>query len=105
MRDELFLEIVSRHSVAFPLRFDFDTEAASDVAHPCSHLTLGYVQGYRIPVSGGLTPRWFTEFVLRNFYQTARHDVLGGLLAHRFEFDSTITDNERRLMHVMVPAH
>jgi hypothetical protein len=105
LRDELFLEIVSRHIVAFPLRFDFDTEAATDIAHPCSHLTLGDAQGCRIPVSGGLTPRWFTEFVLRNFYQTARHDFLGGLPAHRFEFEPTITDNERRLMHVVVPAH
>ncbi|RBB36777.1 DUF2290 domain-containing protein [Burkholderia reimsis] len=104
LRDELFLEIVSRHIVAFPLRFDFDTQAAADVAHPQSHLTLGDVQGCRIPVTGGLSPRWFAEFILRNFYQTAKHDLLHDLPAHRFEFEPTITDNERRLMHMVVPA-
>jgi hypothetical protein len=105
LRDELFIEIVSRHIVAFPLRFDFDAQSAADVAHPYSHLTLGDVQGCRIPVTGGLTPRWFTEFILRNFYQTAKHDFLGGLPAHRAGFESTITDNERQLMHVVVPPH
>ncbi|WP_223270570.1 DUF2290 domain-containing protein [Ralstonia pseudosolanacearum] len=104
LRDDLFLDIVSRRIVPFPLRFDFDIHAAQDVAHPFSHLTLGDVQGCRIPVSGGLTPRWFTEFILRNFYQTNAHDFVGGLPAHRLAFEPTITDNERRLMHVVVPA-
>nr|WP_186079138.1 DUF2290 domain-containing protein [Burkholderia gladioli] len=58
----------------------------------------------RFPVTGGLTPRWFTEFVLRNFYQSAKHDFLGGLSAHRIGFESTITNSKRELMHVVVPA-
>ncbi|KHK54197.1 hypothetical protein PI87_16390 [Ralstonia sp. A12] len=104
MRDDLFLEIVSRRIVPFPLRFDFDVKAAKDVQHPFSHLTLGDVRGCRIPVSAGLTPRWFTEFILRNFYQTGTHDFVGGLPEHRFAFDQTITNNERQLIHMVVPA-
>lgn len=104
LRDDLFLEIVSRRIVPFPLRFDFDAHAAKDIDHPISHLTLGDVRGCRIPVSSGLTPRWFIEFILRNFYQTGSHDFVGGLPGHRLAFDASITDNERQLMHMMVPA-
>lgn len=104
LRDELFIDIVSRRVVPFPLRFDFDEVASADVAHPCSHLTLGDAKGCRIPVSSGLTPRWFAEFVLRNFYQTDKRDFVRELPGHRFTFDPTITDNERRVMHIIVPA-
>lgn len=103
LRDELFQEIVSRKIIPFPLRFDFDVQAARDVVHPHSHLTLGDVLGCRIPVSGAVTPRWFIEFVLRNFYQTDTHDFVGGLPGHRLAFEAAITDNERRLIHVVVP--
>lgn len=103
LRDELFLDIVSRRIVPFPLRFDFDEAAAQDVQHPHCHLTLGDVRSCRIPVSSPLTPRWFIEFVLRNFYQTSDHDFVAGLPGHRLNFSSTITDNEARLMHMVVP--
>lgn len=102
-RDELFVDIVSRHIVPFPLRFDFDKTAAQDVNHPACHLTLGDVGGCRIPVSAPLTPRWFIEFVLRNFYQTERHNFVNELPGHRLYFNSTITLNESRLIHIAVP--
>src|SRR3546814_10435533 len=81
MRDELFIEIVQRKIIPFPLRFDFDTREGihADISHPKSHLTLGDVKGCRIPASAPLTPRWFVEFILRNFYQTERHDFIGDL--------------------------
>ncbi|WP_323071333.1 DUF2290 domain-containing protein [Mycetohabitans endofungorum] len=104
MRDELFLDIVSRRIVPFPLRFDFDQAAAVDINHPCCHLTLDDVQGCRIPVSSGITPRWFAEFILRNFYQTEPHDFVGRLPAHKLGFDEAITENEKLLMHVVVPT-
>lgn len=104
MRDELFLDIVSRRIVPFPLRFDFDQAAAVDINHPCCHLTLDDVQGCRIPVSSGITPRWFAEFILRNFYQTESHDFVGRLPAHKLGFDEAITENEKLLMHVVVPT-
>jgi hypothetical protein len=104
LRDDLYLDIVSRHIVPFPLRFDFDGTAARDVIHPHCHLTLGDVKGCRIPVSAPLTPRWFLEFILRNFYQTDKHDFVSGFPVHRLHFDPTITVEERSLIHVFVPT-
>jgi len=105
MRDELFIEIVQRRIVPFPLRFDFDAREGVyiDVAHPKSHLTLGDVKGCRIPVSAPLTPRWFIEFILRNFYQTETHDFIGGLPQHKIKFPISITKNETSLMHMVIP--
>ncbi len=103
LRDELYLEIISRRIVPFPLRFDFDVNTAQDVAHPACHLTLGDVKGCRIPVSAPLTPRWFLEFILRNFYSTDDHDLTAALPSHRHHFAQTITTKEQDLIHVMVP--
>lgn len=104
--DELFMEIVQRRIVPFPLRFDFDArdDVHVDVAHPQSHLTLGDVKGCRIPVSAPLTPRWFIEFVLRNFYQTEAHDFVSGLPKHKIHFQTTITANETGVMHMVIPC-
>lgn len=105
MRDELFIEITQRKIVPFPLRFDFDTreDVYIDVTHPKSHLTLGDVKGCRIPVSAPLTPRWFVEFILRNFYQTEKHDFISDLPRHKIKFSMSITENEMKLMHVVIP--
>ncbi len=103
LRDALFLDIVSRRIVPFPLRFDFDESAARDVHHPRCHLTLGDAEGCRIPVSAPLTPRWFIEFILRHFYQTPKLDLISSLPAHNHNFAVTITVNESRLIHVVVP--
>lgn len=105
MRDELFIEIVQRRIVPFPLRFDFDAREGVhvDAVHPKSHLTLGDVKGCRIPVSAPVTPRWFVEFILRNFYQTDKHDFIGGLPRHKIKFLKSITANEVSLMHMVIP--
>ncbi|KIE41875.1 DUF2290 domain-containing protein [Geobacter anodireducens] len=105
IRDEMFIEIVQRRIVPFPLRFDFDAREGVyvDVVHPKSHLTLGDVKGCRIPITAPVTPRWFVEFVLRNFYQTETYDFVSGLPRHRIHFEESITDGERELMHMMIP--
>jgi hypothetical protein len=105
MDDEIFIEIVRRRIVPFPLRFDFDARDGvhADVAHPQSHMTLGDVKGCRIPVSAPLTPRWFVEFVLRNFYKTETHDFVSDLPNHKIHFQTTITANETGLMHMVIP--
>lgn len=105
MRDELFIEIVQRRIVPFPLRFDFDGREGVhvDVLHAKSHLTLGDVKGCRIPVTAPLTPRWFVEFILRNFYQTKTHDFVSGLPNHTIKFPTSITENESGLMHMVIP--
>lgn len=103
LRDEMFLDIVSRRIIPFPLRFDCDETAGRDVVHPVCHLTLGDVKGCRIPVSTPLTPRWFVDFVLRYFYSTDRYDFVSILPNHRLYFNSTITANESCLIHMVVP--
>lgn len=105
MSDELFIDVVQRRIVPFPLRFDFDAREGIhvDVVHPKSHLTLGDVKGCRIPVSAPVTPRWFVEFILRNFYQTESHDFISDLPQHRVKFSASITANEANLMHMVIP--
>lgn len=104
MEDQLYLEIVSRRLIPFPLRYDFDLNAARDVEHPRCHLTLGDAKGCRIPVSAPLTPRWFIEFILRYFYQTQNYYFVDNLPRHCFSFDVTITDRERGLIHMVIPG-
>lgn len=106
MQDELFLDIITRRIVPFPLRFDFDDRdgVPVDVVHPRSHVSLGDVKGCRIPVTAPLTPRWFVEFILRYFYQTDQHDFIASLPGHRIQFEPTITVNERGLIHITIPA-
>lgn len=103
--DEVFLDIVQRRIVPFPIRFDFDTREGiyQDVDHPKSHLTLGDVKSCRIPVTAPLTPRWFVEFILRSFYQTKEHDFVTNLPKHKIKFSETISLNEQALMHLVVP--
>ncbi|MHB1609380.1 MAG: DUF2290 domain-containing protein [Acidiferrobacter thiooxydans] len=106
MYDELFIDIIRRHIVPFPLRFDFDDreEIHVDITHPKSHLTLGDIRGCRIPVAGPLTPRWFIEFIVRNFYQDEQYNFAARLPVHRTRFRSSITERERGLIHVQVPS-
>jgi len=104
LRGDLYLDVVSRRIVPFPVRFDFDKADAREVVHPHCHLTLGDVKECRIPVSAPLTPRWFVEFILRNFYQTDRYEFVSGLPVHWLHFDSTITAQGRGLIHVAIPG-
>ena len=106
MKDELFLEIVQRRIIPFPLRCDFDDRPGVhiDIVHPKSHLTLGDVKGCRIPITSPITPRWFVEFILRNFYHTDKYDFISTLPKHQFQFDISITVNERNLIHLAVPT-
>lgn len=105
MIDDIFLDIVRRRIIPFPVRFDFDNRnnIHVDVSHPQSHLTLGDLNGCRIPVTSPLTPRWFVEFILRNFYQTNEYDFVSGLPNHLTQFEESITLNERNLIHVNIP--
>ena len=105
MQDELFIDIVQRRIIPFPLRFDFDNrkDICVDILHPKSHLTLGDVKGCRIPVSAPLSPRWFVEFILRNFYQTDKYDFISGLPGHNLKFDDSITCNESSILHIRIP--
>jgi len=104
LREELYVDIVSRRLVPFPIRFDYDLGATKDVAHPSCHLTLGDVEGCRIPVHCPLTPRQFIEFIVRNFYQTDKHEFVSRFPDHKHFFDVSISVNEQKLIHLNVPG-
>jgi len=105
MQDELFIDIIHRKIIPFPLRFDFDVrkDIYVEVTHPKSHLTLGDVKDCRIPVSAPLTPYWFVDFILRNFYQTKKHDFIKDLPQDGIKISPSISEKEKSLIHMMVP--
>lgn len=102
--DELFAEVLSRSIVAFPMRFDFnsDDEIHIDLEHPKSHLTLGEYTNCRIPVSGPVTPYRFVDFVLRNFYNTSHRSCASKLVKYDDAFEACITEGEKRLVHMQL---
>ncbi|MFE8035270.1 DUF2290 domain-containing protein [Thiohalocapsa marina] len=106
MQDAMFLEIVARRIVPFPIRFDFDGREAvyEPVSHPKSHLTLGQYENCRIPVTAPVSPYWFLDFLLRNFYNTAFSQIADKLPAEQEAFNETIFPEERRIVHLCVPT-
>lgn len=106
LEDVMYADVVDLRVVTVPLRFDYDARAgvAKSVDHPASHLTLGQYSGCRIPATAGLTPYLFFEFVLRSFYNTALSSVSAALPVQAQRFSACITDDERRLVHLGIPA-
>ena len=106
LEDEIYADIISKDKVPFPIRFDYD--ARSDVhvelQHPRSHLTLGQYKNCRIPVTSPMTPFWFIDFVLRNFYHTAFTKYADKLPSCDGSFAESILPEERGVVHVSVPA-
>ena len=103
LEDSIFAEVVKRNIVPFPIRFDFDAASASDLVHPSSHLTLGQYKNCRIPVSAPLTPYYFLDFILRNFYYTAHEEYAGGLPVYSDSFSDSITELETKVVHIKIP--
>lgn len=93
-------------SVPFPLRFDYDAsnERHREIVHAKSHLTLGQYENCRIPVTAPMTPRWFIDFILRNFYDTAARSYADELPAYGRSFAQSIFPVERKVVHLAVPA-
>ena len=106
LEDEIYADITSKGKVPFPIRFDYD--ARSDIhvklKHPKSHLTLGQYKNCRIPVTAPMTPFWFIDFVLRNFYHTAFTRYADGLPSRSSSFPESILPDERGVVHIAVPA-
>lgn len=97
--DELYADIVGRHLVHVPIRFDFDDELHEDILHPKAHLTLGQYEKCRIPVSAPLTPSRFIVFILRNFYSTAFYATELCKIDCVSKYTDTITVNERGISY------
>lgn len=103
--DEIYADVMAKNVVPFPVRFDY--HAGNDhreLRHPKSHLTLGQYQKCRIPVTAPMTPFWFVDFILRNFYHTAFVRHADGLPAQHGSFAESIFPSERRVVHVVVPV-
>ncbi len=102
----LYADVVDKRAVTVPLRFDYDARAgvAVELRHPVSHLTLGQYSGCRVPVTAGVTPHAFIDFVLRSFYSTAYAHSVAAFPAPRHRFADCITDRERSVIHVGLPS-
>lgn len=105
-QDALFAEIVSRRIVPFPFRFDFDAREGvhAEITYPKCHLTLGQYEDCRIPVTSPLTPQWFIDFILRNFYHTAFSQYADRVPRGGAIFQDSILPGERSVVHVAIPA-
>jgi hypothetical protein len=106
MEDEIYADVIARNIVPFPIRFDYDTRDGVHVElkHPKSHLTLGQYENCRIPLSAAMTPSWFVDFILRNFYNTAFRSYVGKLPTFAEVFVESILAAERKVVHVQLPA-
>ena len=104
--DELHGEVIARKVVPFPLRYDYDAreDPPRPVEHPLSHLTLGQYKHCRVPVSAPVTPHWFFDFIVRNFYHAAFRRYADEMPVSSTAFDETIVPEERRVIHVAIPT-
>lgn len=106
LEDEIYADVVARNIVPFPVRFDYDAREGvhRELVHPKSHLTLGQYERCRIPVTAPLTPSWFIDFILRNFYHTAFNHYADRLPRWRYSFEESILPTERGVVHVVIPT-
>ena len=106
LEDQIYADIISKGKVPFPVRFDYDVrdDAHKKLEHPKSHLTLGQYKNCRIPVTAPMTPFWFIDFVLRNFYHTAFTRYADELPSYGDSFAESILPEERGVVHISVPA-
>ena len=104
--DEIYADVIAKNIVPFPVRFDYDARDShyQEVVHPKSHLTLGQYEHCRIPVTAPMTPFWFIDFILRNFYHTASVRYTDRLPVQDGSFAESILPAERDVVHMVVPA-
>lgn len=101
--DELYGDVILDKLVRFPIRFDYDPDAHSDIDHPISHLTLGQYENCRIPVDGAVSPNAFVMFLLRNFYSRMyrKNKNRFNKKPHHIPMMNTLTIAEQRISHFM----
>ena len=105
-RDDRFGHIVGKNQIAVPVRFDYDARhsVAENLTHPISHLTLGQYQFCRIPVTAGVAPRVFIEFILTSFYKVRHTSLNRDLPKSSLRFPVSIKESELRVLHIGIPA-
>lgn len=106
IEEVMYADVVEKGVVTVPLRFDYDGRdgVATELDHPVSHFTLGQYRGCRIPVTAGVTPHAFIDFVLRSFYHTATSSIGAQLTAPALRFADCIPAAERQVVHVEIPT-
>ena len=106
LNDEIYADVIARNIVPFPVRFDYDARDGyyRELVHPKSHLSLGQYENCRIPVTDPMSPFWFIDFILRNFYDTAEERYTDELSAQGSSFAESILPTERNIVHITVPA-
>ena len=101
--DEIYADILLKSLMPTPIRFDYDPASSRELIHPISHLSIGHYTNCRIPVFGVITPNMFMDFILRNFYHTARNKFSKNL---EFKLDKhlpdCILDKEKNILHLNV---
>lgn len=104
LRDVAFLEVVGEQVFPVPLRFDYDAreDVSQEVYHPTSHLTLGQYKNCRIPVTRGVSPSNFADFIVGNLYTSQGVKRLD-FTKKDFGWTESITDGERGIIHVVQP--
>ena len=104
--NEIYLDFLTPSIVPFPIRFDYtqDVGIVSPIDHPCSHLTLGLYKNCRIPVCSPVSPSYFAQFILRNFYNTAQRKFSGELNYVDDLFEESLFDAERRIPHLVLAS-
>lgn len=99
--DEIYADVIAKNIVPTPIRFDYDPENSLPLKHPKSHLTIGQYKNCRIPVFAPITPNMFIDFILRNFYYTARSKFVDSLNFDKVVlFENSIDDSEKNILHV-----
>lgn len=101
-QDDLYGDVIERNIVTVPIRFDYDPSSAVDYHHPVSHLTIGQYKNCRIPVSGGVTPFHFLNFILRSFYNTPFRKFCAEIQDSGNAFVRTISPSETKHLHMQV---
>lgn len=100
--DSEFHDIIDPNVVNTPIRIDFnsDVKRFQDTHHPYTHIHFGEYESCRIPVYSPVTPSIFINFILRNFYNTALREYCDDFsFPAKAKFDSTITANEKKVIH------
>jgi hypothetical protein len=103
LQDEIYADIVAKNIVAFPIRFDYNSDSSrfKEVDHPMSHLTLGQFVNCRIPVCSPVGPLTFGGFILRNFYNTAFRKYSEEIPTSKLRFEKTIGAREVKIPHIV----
>ena len=105
LQDETDGDVAPRNVAPLVLRYDYDGRDGKyeSVVHPKSHLTLGQYKDCRIPVSSPVSPRWFIDFVLRNFYDSSIKRYADDMPSGSCVFAASIVPGEKKVVHVTVP--